>query len=76
MFNTYLLQNGDFPGGPVVRTLSFHSRAQSLLGELRSCIPRGMAKKPPKSRMRGWARLIVEKGLLEGWDNCRLYGNI
>ena len=39
--------SGEFPGGPVVRTLRFHCRGwvQSLVGELRSHKPNGVAKK-------------------------------
>ena len=38
----------DFPGSPVVKTLSFYCRGHrfwSLIGELRSCMPHGTAKK-------------------------------
>ena len=41
----------DFPGGPAVKTPCFHCRGSgfdSLVGELRSCMPRGTAKKLKK----------------------------
>ena len=43
----------DFPGGPVVRTLSFHCqghRVQSLVRELRSHKPCGVGKKQTKTK--------------------------
>ena len=50
---------------------------RSLAGELKSLMLRDAAtKKKKKSRMKGWAGLIVKKGLLEGWGNCKLYENI
>ena len=42
------MEPGDFPGGPVVKTPRFHCRGHgvpSLVGELRSYMPRGTAKK-------------------------------
>ena len=42
----------DFPGGPVVGTLSFHCRGswvQSLVGEVRSCIRLRKEKKERKT---------------------------
>ena len=39
---------GDFPGGPVVKTLHFHCRGHGsnpLVGELRSHMPSGVTKK-------------------------------
>ena len=41
----------DFPGSPVVRTLRFDCRGgwvKSLVGKLRSCMPRGVAKEEKK----------------------------
>ena len=41
----------DFPGGPVVKTLLIPlqgARVQSLVKELRFCMPRGAAKKKKK----------------------------
>ena len=35
----------EFPGGPGVRTLHFHCRVRTLVGELRSHKPHGVAKK-------------------------------
>ena len=59
---TYLSRHGlglirnylprDFPGGPVVKTPRFHCRGPgilSLVGELRSNVPRGAAKKRKKA---------------------------
>ena len=43
---------GDFPGGPVVRTLCFHcrgARVRSLVGELRSHKLGGVTKKKKKN---------------------------
>ena len=43
----------EFPGGPVVRTLRFHCpgpRVQSLVGELGSQEPHGIAKKKKKKK--------------------------
>ena len=40
----------DFPGSPVVKTLNFHCRGcgSMLVGELRSLVPRGAARKEKK----------------------------
>ena len=41
-----LMALGDFPSGPVVKTPRFQgARFRSLLGELRSCVPLGAAKR-------------------------------
>ena len=45
----------EFPGGPVVRTLRFHCpgpRVQSLVGELGSQGPHGIAKKKKKKKIK------------------------
>ena len=43
IFGNYtIIDSGEFPGGPVVRTP--HSGVQSLIRELGSCKPRGVAK--------------------------------
>ena len=39
---------GDFPGGPVVKTPLQRVQVQSLIGELRSCMLCGVAKKKKK----------------------------
>ena len=41
------MDSWDYPGGPVVETLSFQCRGQvrSLLGEIRSCMMQGQKKK-------------------------------
>ena len=64
----HLNNSGDFPDGPVVKTLRFHcmgSRDQSLVGEPRSWMLHGMAGKKKKSAILGkgfWASLD-SKGL-------------
>ena len=49
---------GDFPGGPVVKTLCFHCRGNGFdpsSGEIRSCMPQDVAKKTPKkSNTKTW----------------------
>ena len=48
----HLNNSGDFPDGPVVKTLRFHcmgSRDQSLVGEPRSWMLHGMAGKKKKN---------------------------
>ena len=42
----------EFPGSPVVRTPRFHCRGQvqSLVRELRSCMPRSAAKKKKEKK--------------------------
>ena len=42
-----------FPGGPAVKTPRFHcrgTRVRSLVGELRSCMARGTAKKKKRKK--------------------------
>ena len=44
----------EFPGSPVIKTFDFPmqgAQVQSLVGELRSCLPCGMAKKKKKKEM-------------------------
>ena len=55
----YLRKSWDFPGGPVVKIPPFHCRGQwvqSLVRELRSGMPRCMAKKKKKD-LTGWFTL-------------------
>ena len=63
---------GDFPGGPVVRTLPFSlpgAGVQSLAGELKSHKPRGSAKKKRK-------RICLHRGgaCRGSWYLCTLPG--
>ena len=76
---------GKFPGQPVVRTPCCHCRGlgQSLVGERRSHMPRGMAKKkkiPPHThqRRRQWHPTpVLLPGKSYGWRSlvgCSLWG--
>ena len=52
----------DFPGGAVIRALCFHcsgAQFRSLVGDLRSCMPCGVAKKKKKELLVNLAKVVT-----------------
>ena len=86
-FRSFFFKTGrDFPGGPAVKTPRFQrrgrARVRSLVGELRSRMPRGAAKTQPTGQpwdlfisrvlLRGTCQALCESRPTPGHGSCML----